>query len=197
VSDSLTIPRGTPGQPAIALNMGEVYTAERRLNEVSLATPDTAPMLMGYFNEVCNTTTKYLSWVEYEILMAQKNHELAKATVILERSVEEFKKLKDTGIKYNEDFRNAVVARDPDCQSTLDTLNALMAVRALLDSKARTFVRAYNATRSLAERRSLNAAMPNLNFREGDTYTQPFTAPAAPAQDDFIGTTNFGGRKSY
>ena len=159
---TLAVPRGMPNTPPLKLEMDEVYRAEARLHEVSIVSPLTAPELMGYFNTACNLTTKYISWIEYEILVAQKHYELAKATVILDIMPDEVKRFKDSGMKANEDFRNALIARDMECSNALDRLNQLIAVKSLLDNKARSFIRAYNASRSIWERRS-NTPTPNFN----------------------------------
>lgn len=165
----LAIPRGTPALPAMQLDMTLVYQAEGRLPEVRRVTPDTAPELAGFFNEAANITSKYLAWIEYEILQAQKYNGLAKSTVVLEKAPAEFAKLKDTGIKYNEDFREALVARDPECQKTLDVLNGLKASKAFLESKMWTFIRAFNSCDANASRKSHAATTPNFSGAIGDT----------------------------
>ena len=182
---TLKVPRGVPDLQGLSLDMTEVYEAEGRLNEVSHVNQMTAPELSGYFNKVCNTVTKYLSWLEYEILMAEKYHGLAKATVILDEAPAAFEKIKHTGVKFNEDFRDALVARSVECNKNLDTLNALKAVRALLDNKAKTFVRAYNSCRGLSYQKSQT---PTPNFTSthiGSTFDAP--------QSNFMGVTRVGG----
>ena len=162
-SNVLLIPRGVPGLSPMTLDMSMVYSAERRLGEVAIVTPGTAPELIGYFNESCNVTTKFLAWVEYEILMAQKHYDLAKAHVILEKAPDAFCKVKDKGIKFNEDFREALVITDIECQGRLDTLNALKAVRVLLENKAKSFERAYYACKTTWDRKQSVAASPNFS----------------------------------
>jgi hypothetical protein len=181
----LMVPRGIPNLEPMKIDMAEVYEAEDRLNEVRHVNPQTAPELSGYFNKVCNTVTKYLSWIEYDILMAEKYLGLAKAQVILDEAPAQFEKVKDKGIKFNEDFRDALVARSVECQKCLDTLNALKAVRALLDNKAKSFVRAYNSCRYLTNTKS-QTPVPNFTSGHiGQTYDQP--------QKNFMGVTRIGG----
>ena len=182
-STTFEIPRGTPNLAAISLDMTTIYQAEDRLHDVRIATPNNAPEMMGYFNQVCNTVTKYLAWVEYEILQAKKYLEIAKASVILEKAPEEFKRLKDVGIKYNEDFREAMVIRDVDYQKRLDALNTLVAAKSWLEGKAWSFVRAYNSCRFVADNRSFTAASPNLTGTIGQTFNEP--------QQNFMGKTKF------
>lgn len=173
---TLILPRGKPDLPPLKLEMDEIYKAESRLHEVSIVSPMTAPELMGYYNTVCNLTTKYISWIEYEILVAQKHFELAKSTVILDKMPDEVKRFKDSGMKANEDFRNALISRDSECSATLDNLNQLIAVKSLLENKARSFVRAYNASRSIWERRS-GTPTPNFNGTIGSPASNLMGAP--------------------
>lgn len=159
----MTVPRGNPGSPPMSMDMQAIHDAENRLYEIRAVTPDKAPELMGYFNVACNLAGKYIAWIKYEALNAKKNLDVARATVILDKSVEAFEAVKDKGVKYNEDFRAAMIARDPDCQSRLDTLNTLIAAEALLESKFWSFMRAFNACRDVAQRRQMVAASPNLS----------------------------------
>ena len=182
-SSILMIPRGIPGLSPMTLDMSLVYSAEKRLGEVAMVSPATAPELIGYFNEACNATTKYLAWVEYEILMAQKHYELARAHVILEKAPDAYDKIKDRGIKFNEDFRGALVTMDRDCQGRLDTLNALKAVRVLLENKAKSFERAYYACKTTWDRKQTTAASPNFSGLPS-TYT---TSSGGAIGDSFIG----------
>lgn len=162
-SKTLTVPRGLSNLPPLVLDMSVVYQTEGRLHEVSFATPATSPELMGFFNYSCNIVMKYLSWIEYEILSAEKSFELAKASVILDKMPEAAMKYKDTGMKNNEDFRSALIATDIECSSALERLNFLKASRTLLEGKAKSFIRAYNSCKVIWERRDHIAAQPNLS----------------------------------
>jgi hypothetical protein len=185
VGQNLMVPRGIPGLVPFKLEMTGIYEAEQRLVEVGRSSPESASQLMGYFNKACSDTNKYLAWIEYEILQAKKYFELAKATVILEKAPAEFSKIKDVaGIKYNEDFRNAVITRDKECQERLDTLNALEAMKVLLQSKSWSFIRAFNACQSLWDNRNTRAAQPALNGHVGQTYDSP--------QENFMGVSQIG-----
>lgn len=173
---TMNLPRGKKGLPPLALDMTNIYQAEDRLMEVSYANDSTASELMGYFNAVCNTTTKYIAWIEYEIVEATREYDLAKATVVLDKMPAEVQKYKDAGIKSNEDFRNALIVRDADCQARQEILGQLEAVKKLLESKSWSFIRAFNATKSVVERRS-GTPIPNLhgNHGTGNGNTGHFT----------------------
>lgn len=166
---SLSVPRGTPGLVGMSLDMTLVYEAERRLTDLRSVNHETAPELMLYFNNSLNQIAKYMAWVEYEILNAEKYYGIAKAEVMLDKAPELFKtRYKETGIKFNEDFREAVVAKDQTCQERLDTLNYLKAVKVFLENKASAFAKAhYTAKASLEHRRGINP-MPNLTGTVGE-----------------------------
>ena len=181
IGTALIIPRGTPDLHGISLDMTSIYNAEKRLGDVKSVLSGTAPELMGFFNEACNTVTKYMAWVEYEILQAKKYLSLTKSVIILEKAPVEFQKVKDTGVKYNEDYREAIVYRDPEYQARLDVLNMLTATKILLESKSWSFVRAYNACKSISAYKNTGAATPNFNGTIGQTCDV--------VQDNFMGKT--------
>jgi len=162
IGTSLSIPRGVPGLPALILEMEPLYVAERRLHEIRVVSPGTYKELEGFYNEVCNTTSKFIAWVEYERLQAVKHQGLERARVILEEAPLQFKKLQDSGIKFNEDFREAVVMRDQKYQEALDRLNSIIAVKTLLEGKFWTFQRAYNSCAEMKMNKAQIAASPNL-----------------------------------
>jgi hypothetical protein len=176
---TLSIPQGTPGAKSLDLDMGLVRLAEQRLPEVRMVSPVTAAELSAFFNEACAQATKYLAWIEYQILVAEKNLDFEKSRVILDVAPEEFKKMKDTGIKYNEDFRNALIARDSGCQTMTDIYNSLQAAKALITGHADSFKRAHYSCKEIASAKSSGAATPHINGAIGQTYEQD--------QDNFIG----------
>jgi hypothetical protein len=182
-NSTITVPRGGIGQPPLQLDMKLLLEAEVRLQEVRIVNPSTAPELTGYFNEACNMSNKYLAWIEYEIIQAKKNYDLARAVVILEKSIDEYEKqknrFKELGIKFNEDFREAMVIRDEECQTKKDTIDSLEAVKTLIEAKSKSFERAYYACRLIADNKNRVAASPNFSGVIGQTYDYP--------QDNFMG----------
>jgi hypothetical protein len=182
MSRTLTVPRGVAGKPPLELEMSLIDDAESRLHEVRLSSSATSKDLEGLFNEAANMVTKYLAWVKYELLRAEKEHELNRATVILDKAPEEAKRLKDAGIKLNEDIREALIARDEDCQKSLDVLNSLKAVEALLLASSQTFIRAHYSARSVASAKE-TAPTPNLGYSVGDLTEKE--------QPNFMGKSNW------
>jgi hypothetical protein len=163
--------------------MKPLHEAENRLSEVRIVSPATAPELTGYFNEVCNLSNKYLAWIEYEIIQAKKNYDLAKATVILEKSIDEYERqkirFKELGVKFNEDFREAMIIKDTECQLRKENVDSLEAVKALIEAKSKSFERAYYACRLIADNKNRAAASPNFSGIIGQTYDSP--------QENFMG----------
>lgn len=182
---TLTVPSGRPEKGPITLDMTMIYQAERRLPEVKISNQGTALELESFFNEAANISSKYLAWIEYEILQAEKQLDLDKATVLLEKAPEYFsqnrEKFKELGIKFNEDFRQALISRDENCQKSLDTLNALQAAKSLIEAKVSTFVRAHYTARSVASQRMVTPS-PAHNGFEGQTYLTD--------QQNFMGKIN-------
>lgn len=183
MSTVLSVPRGGVDQPPLQLDMKLLHEAEGRLNEVRVVTPVTAIELTGFFNEACNLSNKYLAWVEYEIIQAKRNYDLARATVILEKSVDEYEKqkarFKELGVKFNEDFREAMVIKDIECMQRKDVLDALEAVKFLIEAKSKSFERAYYACRLISDNKNRSAASPNFSGVIGQTYDT--------LQDNFMG----------
>lgn len=168
----LTVPRGTVGKEPLVLDMALIDEADRRLHEVRLVSAATATELKGMFNEAANTASKYLAWIEYEILRAKKTHSLNRATVVLEKAVDEAKRLKEVGIKMNEDMRDALIARDEACQRSQDVLDSLIAVKALLESSYWTFFRAHGSIDTVSQNKTV-APVPNFGGQIGQTYNIP------------------------
>jgi hypothetical protein len=172
--------------PAIQLDMTTLDEAERRLSDVRTVTPATQKDLEGLFNEAANTATKYLAWIEYEILQATKRFELDRATVILDKAPEYANSIKESGIKMNESVREALIARDESCQMSLDVLNSLKAVKALLEAKSESFIRAHYSSRAIADYKG-QTPMQNFGGAIGRLADQP--------QDNFMGDTIIGKSK--
>lgn len=123
--------------------MSEIHKAESRLMEVAIVNPVTANELSAFFNSACSLVSKTLGLLEYELSKCQKQYDLSKATVILDKLPAEVIKLRDQGIKTNEDWRQAYVTRDPECSMWQNSIEELKAAQAFLVSKLKCFERAY------------------------------------------------------
>lgn len=168
---TITIPSGDGVSKPVALDMADVYRTEERLYETQLVNPLTANELATVFNNGCRLVSKYISWVDYEQLKAEKRLSLDRATVVLDIIPEEAKKLKDTGLKPNDDWREAVIVRDSAYSKTLDTVNELKAISALLSSKLKIFEKAYYMCYREKDRKSMLSSN-SFNGSIGQTHDE-------------------------
>jgi hypothetical protein len=183
---TLELPRGVPGTEPLRLDMLKINLAENRLSETRSVNIGTMAELVSVFNESCNLTTKYIAWVKYELLKAEKEFDLAKAAVIIDQIPAI---VKERGIKDNADFRDAMVNRDQNCDSMREIILHLKAAQTFLEAKAKSFERAYWDCRDNIKRNTSNPALPNYN-----NFQNPSSADTQPRSDQapsFIGTTKF------
>lgn len=199
LSTHLEIPRGDAGNGNLSLDMSKIYLAEGRIPETRFSNLATLAELTSVFNEACNVTNKYIAWIKYEILRAKRNYDLAKSTVIIDKLPEEALKLKEFGFKSNTDFRDALITRDKDCATSKDILDTLEATKTFLESKVKTFERAYWDSKENFKRLSSSAMDSNTSMRENNGYVQ---YPQEPVQENqsrpqeqvissFIGVSKF------
>ncbi len=168
----LSVPRGTPGKNTLDLDMSMIDQAEVRLPEVGLVSAATRSELQSLYNVAANEAGKYMGWIEYEILRAKKELKKARSNVIMGVGMEEAKKLKELGMKMNEDLREALISRDPICDDLQDRLDALSATKMVLEEHKWSFIRAFN---SIAEVSNGKSGQPTPNFatQVGQTYNLP------------------------
>lgn len=119
--------------PELTLEMGKIRDAERRIIEAKTVNPITYADLEHSFNESYRDLKRHLSAIGFQIAMAEKALEEAKATVLLDRYPEYLEgKAKNHD---NSDTRKAFMARDPDYQAALDRLNQMKALESNFDGK--------------------------------------------------------------
>ena len=164
LGNKLHLPKGDGISSALILDLEPIYYAESRLHDIKTVTPMTAPELMGTFNEAANTVATYRAKLQYEMLVAKQNFDRRKAIVVLDEMPELLKQLAERGMKSNEDVREAIITKDAECFKFRDRFEYLQATDTLLESKIKTFVRAYNAAKNVAESRSYMAAAPRLSY---------------------------------
>lgn len=160
----MMIPKGLGLTPVpLVLNMEEITYAESRLPDIRVTTPDNAAELLGVFNTAASTVTKYMAWVQYELLMARQSYDKRKAIVILDEMPTKAEELKSKGVKMNEDVREALLAQDSECFTFRDRMDCLEAVLNYLDGKRQSFVRGYSAVKSVAETKRFTASFPQTS----------------------------------
>lgn len=155
------------------LDMRKVYEIEARESETKAVTPFTANELAAEFSQGCKLVAKYLSWIKYEILKANEQLELSRATVILETCPVEAAKLVH-GLKPNDAWREALIVRDKECQKWNDVIAKQEAVKSLLESKLKAFERAYYLCQKEKESKG-KAPTQNLNGYVGMTFKEAQT----------------------
>lgn len=170
----LLVPRGTGGLEPMRLDMTEIYQTERRLRDVATATPGTAPELQATYNVAANEIGKYISWVKYEKLRGEKELKLAKARVIIDDLPGHAAKLKESGIKMNEDIRDAYFVKDARCSEIMEKLNAIEAVLALLEAKFWSFIRAHDSVSTTAAKRGMTGVQINATPGQLETTENGF-----------------------
>lgn len=127
----------------LSIDLSLINQGEGRLFEVSMVNPVTANELCAFFNGVASKCSFELGKLEFEILSANKQYDLAKATVILDVAPIEAEKLKEKGLKANDAWRDALICRDTECRFWKDIIDQLEAVKGLLATKLKSFERAY------------------------------------------------------
>lgn len=168
----LAVPRGVTGTNPLELDMGLIDEADRRLQEVRVVSQNTRNELAGLYNQAANQAGKYLGWVEYEILRVKKQIAKIRSNIIAsEEMYAEAKKLKELGMKMNEDIRESIISKDPLYDELTDRRDALEAVKVMLGESKWSFIRAFN---SLSEGGGRDGApTPNFVGEVGQTYLLP------------------------
>ena len=135
---TLTLPHKT-----VSFNMAPIYKAESRLQDVSYVNLDSANELSSFFNEACNHGSRFIGAIEFELVHAKKCFALEKARVILDVAPPLAVKLKEVGMKPNDDWREALVARDLECSKWQEAIDMLSVAKSLVSTKVDSFKRAY------------------------------------------------------
>lgn len=154
----MLLPRGDAiEQSPLVIDLTNTFAAEARLEEIRTANYGSATELMGYMNVAANDAQKYLGLIQYELLMAKKNYDKRKAILILD-FLPDF--IKEKGLKPNEDIREAFIIRDPEAYQLRDRIECLTAALYMIEGKVKSFVRAFNAAKMIAEGRRGQATGP-------------------------------------
>lgn len=119
--------------PALKMDMTSIRIAERRIIEAKTVNPSTYAELEHTYGEAYRDLKRHLSSIGYQLAMAEKSLQEAKADVIL-GSYAEFMRGKP---KYqdNADLRSAFLIKDPAYSAALDRIAQLKAVESNFDGK--------------------------------------------------------------
>jgi hypothetical protein len=119
--------------PKLHLDMGTIREAEMRLIEAKTVSPVTYAELSHCYNESYRVLKQHLSNLGYQLLMAEKALEEAKADVILGEYAEYLKdKPKSAG---NSELRNAFLIRNPAYNTCLDRIAQIKALQSNFEGK--------------------------------------------------------------
>lgn len=119
--------------PQLTLEMGIIREAEHRLIEAKTVSPATYPDLSHCYNESYRMLKQHLSNLGYQLLLADKALQVAKADVILGSYADHLKdKPKSAG---SSDLRDAFLTRDISYNAALDRINQLKAIISNFEGK--------------------------------------------------------------
>jgi hypothetical protein len=121
--------------PALTLEMGTIREAEHRLIEAKTVSPATYPELSHTYNESYRMLKQHLSNLGYQLLLAEKALQTAKADVVLGSYADYLKdKPKSAG---SSDLRDAFLTRDDAYNAALDRINQLRAIVSNFEGKVK------------------------------------------------------------
>jgi len=125
--------------PEISLSISSTREAEVRLYEAKTVNPVTYVDLEHCFNESYRELKKHMSVLGYQIAMAEKAVEDAKANVILD-TLPKYLEGKPKGLD-NSDLRRALMSRDPDFNAAMDRVSMLKAIEAYVEGRIKVMER--------------------------------------------------------
>lgn len=128
--------------PQLRLELSVVREAESRLVEAKTVSPVSYGELSYVYNEAYRVLKQHISNVGYQLLLAEKALDEAKADVILGSYADYLKdKPKSAG---NAELRNAFLIKDPTYNATLDRVNQLKAIVSNFEGKIKVFENAFS-----------------------------------------------------
>ena len=148
----IRVPRAHEGLSPIFLDMKQIYIAYNRLNEIAFVNSARAPELLVLFTKAYLDTHRYYSLLEYELSVANRKAEEAKAIAILDKlpEVSVSKGWATTRSPLgSEDIRQAFLAKDLDYQKALDLVENIKAHSVYLKGLLKGFENAYNSVKKI------------------------------------------------
>lgn len=125
--------------PKLSLEMSSTREAERRLIEAKTVNPLTFADLSHCYNESYRELKKHSSTLGYQLTLAEKALEAAKATVLLDKYPDFMKDKPKT--QDNADLRKAYMMRDADYLAALDRINQLKAIESFVEGRIKIMER--------------------------------------------------------
>jgi hypothetical protein len=125
--------------PRLVLDVSSTRTAEKRLIEAKTVNPCTYADLEHSFNESYRELKRHHATLSYQIALAEKALEEAKAEILLDK-YPDFMKDKPKA-QDNADMRKAFMVRDPVYAQTLDRINMLKAIESFIEGRIKVMER--------------------------------------------------------
>lgn len=130
--DTMVVPAYGKSQE-LSMFMGNIQVAESRMVEAKHVNPYTYPDLEHTFNEAYRDLKRHMSAVMYQLTLAEKAMETAKANVLLD-TYPEFMKDRPKS-QDNADLRKAFLMKDVDYVAALDRYNQYKALESMFEGK--------------------------------------------------------------
>ncbi len=157
------VPLGDGTEGKVCLQMGDVYQAERRHEEIAVINSHKAPELITCFIRAYAILGDYVHQVTTQLVKAENSLAKRKAIVLLDIVPQV---LKDKGLKGSEDLRTAVLDTDPAYEQARDLVQQLEAWQELLRGKQKNIENCYLAVRKIIGD-SYNNRNQNTGFNPG------------------------------
>jgi hypothetical protein len=142
----IVCPAGDPGTPPLVIDLRAILAAEQRQEEVATVTAFKAPELLKTFNRNWLDLSEVLARLVLEKAKAEKALEKRRSILILEvvPATLAAKKLPS-----NEANREAIIQLDAEFDRLSDTLNEIVAVKAYLEGKLKSFENAFTSVKKV------------------------------------------------
>jgi hypothetical protein len=123
--------------PAMVLDMGSVRGAERRIIEAKDVNPSTYIDLEHAYNEAYRTLKRHVSTIGYQLALANKALEEARADILL-GSYSEYMQGKPR-YQDNANIREAFITKDPSYTAAYERVAQLKALESNFEGKIKVF----------------------------------------------------------
>lgn len=156
---TILVPRALSGLSPIALNLGELDTAERRIAEVATVTPLKAPELLATFNMAFLEASRYIALLEQEYVQAKRQADRIRSVVLLDKVPQILAAKGLASAKSpagSEDLRKAVLDGDEEYGQALDRVNVIECYVELLKGKQKGLEMAYTSVKKMLGESTFN-----------------------------------------
>ena len=181
----IRVPRALDGLEPLTFEMGEIYRDYHRQEEVAMVNSIRAPELLTVFNRNYLTLSRYINILQYEIDVANRRLEEAKAILIIDKLPG---LLSEKGLSSprsplgSEDVRQAFLSQDADYQRFRQLLEILNLHLTNFETYRKGFENSYNSVKKLI-------GTDPSSWRPNPNLTQP--APSSPSPSPGLPSNDF------